>query len=49
MALVVNCPCGAVLKAETEDEIVRLVQDHAKTVHNQTATREEALAMARRE
>jgi predicted small metal-binding protein len=49
MALVVNCPCGEVIKAETEDELVRLVQEHAKNVHNQTTTREEALAVARRE
>jgi predicted small metal-binding protein len=49
MALVVTCPCGVTIRAETEDEFVRLVQQHAKTVHNQTVTRQEALAPARRE
>lgn len=47
MAKVVSCPCGAVIKAEKDDELVKLVQKHAKEVHSQTATREEVLAMAR--
>ena len=46
MAKVVNCPCGYVVKAETDDELVRLVQQHGKEVHNQDIKREEALAMA---
>ncbi len=50
MALVVNCPCGAVIRAETEDELVRLVIEHGKTVHNiEGTTREQVLAIARRE
>ena len=46
MAKVVNCPCGEVLKAETDDELVAQVQKHGKEVHNQEPTREEVLAMA---
>ena len=30
MAKVVNCPCGQVMKAETDDELVRQVQQHGK-------------------
>ena len=32
----VTCPdpCGHTMTAGSEDEIVRLVQDHVKTVHN---------------
>ena len=46
MAKVVNCPCGVVIKADTDDEMVRLVQQHGKTVHDQDVSREDALAMA---
>ena len=46
MAKVVNCPCGEVLKAETDDELVTLVQKHGKDVHNQEPTRDEVMAMA---
>ena len=46
MAKVVNCPCGEVIRGVTDDEIVRLVQEHGKAVHDQEVTREDALAMA---
>ena len=46
MAKVVTCPCGEVIRAETDDELVGLVQKHGKAVHNQDVTREDALAMA---
>ena len=46
MAKVVNCPCGETIRAETDDELVRLVQEHGKQVHNQDVSREDALAMA---
>ena len=49
MAKLVNCPCGQVLRAETDDELVRVVQQHGKEVHNQEVTREDALAMAQTE
>ncbi|MAP39944.1 MAG: DUF1059 domain-containing protein [Dehalococcoidia bacterium] len=46
MAKVVNCPCGEVLRGETDDELVSLVQEHGKAVHQQEVTREDTLAMA---
>ncbi len=46
MAKVVNCPCGAVIRGENDDEIVANVQKHGKEVHQQEASREEVLAMA---
>ena len=46
MAKAVNCPCGETIKADTDDELVRLVQAHGNEVHNQEVTREDALAMA---
>lgn len=49
MAKVINCPCGWTARAETDDELVEQVQKHAKEVHDQSATREEILAMAKPE
>jgi hypothetical protein len=46
MAKVVNCSCGEVFRAETDDELVSLVQEHGKAVPQQNVTREDALAMA---
>ena len=46
MAKAVNCPCGEVIKADTDDELVRLVQTHGKDVHQQEVSREDAMAMA---
>ena len=46
MAKVVNCPCGEKMTAETDDELVRLVQAHGKEVHHQEVSAEDALAMA---
>ena len=46
MAKTVTCPCGEVITADTDDGLVRLVQEHGKTVHNQEVSREDALAMA---
>lgn len=45
----INCPCGWSISSENDDELVREVQQHAKEVHNQSATREEVLAMAKPE
>lgn len=49
MAKVINCPCGQTIRAETDDELVKLVVEHARSVHQQEAKREEILAMARPE
>jgi len=46
MAKVVTCPCGEKMTAETDDELVRLVQTHGKEVHQQEVSAEDALAMA---
>ena len=49
MAKVVNCPCGHSIRADTDDELVRLVQEHGKTVHDQEVKREDVLGMAQPE
>ena len=46
MAKAVNCPCGETMTADTDDELVKLVQTHGKEVHKQEVSREDALAMA---
>ena len=46
MEKAVNCPCGEVIKADTDNELVKLVQAHGKEVHQQEVSREEAMAMA---
>ena len=49
MGKVVNCPCGEVIRADTDDELLSLVQKHGKEVHEQDVGREEALAIAKPE
>ncbi len=46
MAKVVNCPCGEKIIGENDDELVRLVQEHGKAVHQQGVSRDDALVMA---
>ena len=46
MAKVVTCPCGEKSTGENDDELVKLVQEHGKTVHQQDVSRDDALAMA---
>ena len=47
MQKVITCPCGFVLKGDTDDELVMRAQQHAKEVHQMDLTREQALAMAK--
>ena len=47
MQKVINCPCGFVVKAETDEQLVVKAQEHAKDVHQMELSREQALAMAR--
>ena len=47
MAKVVSCPCGETITADTDNELVQLVQAHGREVHNQEVSREDALAMAK--
>lgn len=46
MHKVINCPCGAVVKADTDDELVARAQEHARQVHQMELSREQALSMA---
>lgn len=43
----IQCPCGFTLHGQTDDEVVRAAQEHAREVHAMELTREQALAMAR--
>jgi predicted small metal-binding protein len=47
MQKVINCPCGFIVRGETEEELVARAQEHAKAVHQMALSREQALAMAR--
>ena len=45
--LFVHCDCGETVQAETEDEIVSAVQEHARTKHDGLEmSREQILEMA---
>lgn len=33
MQKVINCPCGFVVKANSDDELVAKAQEHARQVH----------------
>jgi predicted small metal-binding protein len=44
---VIHCPCGYVVRAETEDDLVSQATTHAREAHQMDLTREQALAMAR--
>jgi len=46
MTLLVKCDCGFEVRG-TADEVVGAMQDHAKNVHNMSATREQVLARAK--
>ena len=47
MAKQVNCDCGFMVRTESDDEVVRHVQLHAKEIHQMDVPREKALEMAR--
>jgi predicted small metal-binding protein len=44
---VIQCPCGYVVRAATEDDLVSRAMTHARESHQMDLTREQALAMAR--
>ena len=46
MNKVIHCPCGYIVRAESEDALVAQAQQHAKSVHSMELTREQALSMA---
>jgi predicted small metal-binding protein len=41
------CPCGYVLTGEDDDSVVDAAQVHARDIHQQHLSREQALSMAR--
>jgi predicted small metal-binding protein len=47
MQKVINCPCGFVVKGESDEQLVAKAQQHAKEVHQMDLSREQALAMAK--
>ena len=47
MQKVLNCPCGFVVNAETDDQLVAKAKQHAKEVHQMDLTRDQALAMSK--
>lgn len=49
MSKVVNCECGETVRAESDDEVVALVEAHVERDHPELAgklSREDILAMA---
>jgi predicted small metal-binding protein len=44
---IIACPCGTVLRGESDDEVVEAAQAHARTVHDMELEREQAQAMVR--
>lgn len=49
MSYVINCECGAAVKAESEDDLVGQVQQHVLEVHPELEgkmSREDIIAMA---
>lgn len=47
MGKVLECSCGWIGRASSDDELVVLTQQHAKEVHDMDLTRDQVLAMAR--
>lgn len=46
MQKVITCPCGFIVTAETDDQLVERARQHAKEVHQMDLSPEQALAMA---
>jgi len=42
----VSCDCGKVIRASTDEDLIRQVQDHAQTVHDMKLSKDQVLAMA---
>jgi predicted small metal-binding protein len=43
-----RCPCGFEVRSRDEDELVRMTQQHAKNMHGQEITAEQARALIQR-
>jgi predicted small metal-binding protein len=46
MTKMIKCDCGVVIRGDSDDELVRGAQAHAKEAHRMEITAEQALAMA---
>lgn len=46
-AKVIQCPCGYVLHGDGNAEVVTAAQEHARSIHDQELSEEQALSMAR--
>ena len=46
MSKVIRCPCGFVVRAESDDALDAKAQEHAKQAHGMELTPEEAMSMA---
>jgi predicted small metal-binding protein len=46
-AKVIQCPCGYTLHGAGDAEVVAAAQEHARTIHDQELSSDQALAMAR--
>ncbi len=44
---VITCPCGTTLMGADDDEVVAAAQEHARQVHDQELSTDQALSMAR--
>ena len=42
----VSCDCGKVIRATSDEDLIRAVQDHAQSVHDMKLSRDQILAMA---
>ena len=49
MQKVINCPCGAIVRGDNDEDVVKKAQQHAKEVHQMDLPRDQALAMAKPE
>ena len=47
MKKVIQCPCGSVIEGQTDEEVVKKAQEHAKSTHGMDLSKDQALAMAR--
>lgn len=42
----VACDCGATIRADSDDQLVQRVQEHARQIHDMDLSREQILAMS---
>jgi predicted small metal-binding protein len=47
MAKQVNCDCGFMVRAQSDEELVQHVQLHATEIHQMDVSRDKALEMAK--